>query len=95
MVINFNDVRFYLNLLESKKIHRLANYDFTFENRFIIYHYQHGDRFNYVAFDKTTGLGSIVCKQKNLIKANEYPTITDKILFSIKYTGDRRFSKCK
>lgn len=66
-------------------------YDFTFENRYDIFHRPRKDKLEYVALDTTTGLTSMVMERKSPIAKDEYPLIIPNILFSIKYTGDQRY----
>ena len=68
-----------------------GSYDFTFENRYDIFHRPRKDKLEYVALDTTTGLTSLVMEKKSPIAKDEYPLIIPNILFSIKYTGDQRY----
>ena len=68
-----------------------AAYDFTFENRYDIFHRPRGKVFEYIALDRTTGKTSWVLERKTPMDASEYPDITPQILYSIKYTGDPRY----
>ena len=68
-----------------------AIYDFTFGNRYDIFHRPRGKMFEYIALDRTTGRTSWVLERKTPMDASEYPDITPQILYSIKYTGDPRY----
>lgn len=68
-----------------------SRYDFTFENRFDIFHRPKGKLLEYIALDQTTGLTSWVTERKDPLEVSEYPTIFPHILYSIKYTGDQRY----
>lgn len=68
-----------------------ACYDFTFENRYDIFHRPRKDKLEYVALDTATGLTSLIMERKSPIAQDEYPLIIPNILFSIKYTGDQRY----
>ena len=68
-----------------------SRYDFTFENRFDIFHRPKGKLLEYIALDRTTGLTSWVTERKDPLEMSEYPTIFPQILYSIKYTGDQRY----
>ena len=68
-----------------------SRYDFTFENRFDIFHRPKGKLLEYIALDRTTGLTSWVTERKDPLERSEYPTIFPQILYSIKYTGDQRY----
>lgn len=65
-------------------------YDFTFGNRYDIFHRPRGKMFEYIALDRTTGKTSWVLERKTPMDASEYSDITPQILYSIKYTGDPR-----
>lgn len=66
-------------------------YDFTFGNRYDIFHRRRGKMFEYIAMDRTTGKTSWVLERKTPMDASEYPNITPQILYSIKYTGEPRY----
>ena len=68
-----------------------AQYDFTFENRFDIYHRPKKDKLEYIALDRTTGRTSFILENATPIRASEYPDMLTKIIYSIKYTGDERY----
>ena len=70
---------------------RDAQYDFTFENRFDIFHHSKEQLLEYLALDRKTGLTSWITEQKTPLDASEYPRLIPKILCSIKYTGDQRY----
>jgi ATP-dependent DNA helicase DinG len=75
----------------NQKLYRDGVYDFTFEERFIIYHNKIKDSIVYYAFDKTTNRSSRVTTEKNKIYTkDDYKAMVSKILKSIKYTGDTR-----
>lgn len=87
----YNDNELFENLKFQSRIHPDSEYDFTFENRFLIYHYPALHKHLYVAYDKQTGYGSEVCRSKAKIKKAEYHSMMKDILYSIKYTGDKRY----
>lgn len=68
-----------------------AIYDFTFGNRYDIFHRPRGKMFEYIALDRTTGKTSWVLERKKPMDASEYSDITPQILYSIKYTGDPQY----
>ena len=69
-----------------------AEYDFTFEHRFIIYHAPLCNQVRYFALDRKTNLSSEVCRRPSgAFLDYEFKTLIPKILWSIKYTGDRRY----
>ncbi len=90
----YHDNELFENLKYQSRIHQKSEYDFTFENRFLIYHYPALNRYLYVAYDKKTGYGSEVCRRKTEIKPVGYHTMLKDILYSIKYTGDSRYLGC-
>lgn len=46
------------------KAHKSGAYDFTFENRYIIYHAPLRHMVDYIALDMTTGLASCIITKK-------------------------------
>lgn len=70
---------------------RDAQYDFTFENRFDIFHHSKEQLLEYLALDRKTGLTSWITERTDPMDASEYPRLIPKILCSIKYTGDQRY----
>lgn len=82
-----------------------GEYDCTFDSRYIIYHIvfgagsANGDpigkkvMIRYMTLDKKTGYGSVVRNTTELIPADSFESMAHDILFSIKYTGDRRYLK--
>ena len=68
-------------------------YDFSFENRYLIYHHKISGMYEYIAYDITTGRGSTVCTKKEPLKKAQFHSMIGDILYSIKYTGDRRHVK--
>ncbi len=68
-----------------------AQYDFTFENRFDIFHRSKGKVLEYIALDRNTGKTSWVLQRQSPMDVSEYSAIIPNILFSIKYTGDQRY----
>lgn len=83
----------FLELKELGKIDHTCVYDFTFESRYLIYHYKISGMYQYVAFDTTTGRGSTICKRKERLLKTQFHSLIGDILYSIKYTGDRRHVK--
>ena len=69
-----------------------AEYDFTFEGRFLIYHTVQGNKATYYAIDMKTNLSSEVCHRTDgLYDREAFKEMIPAILSSIKYTGDRRY----
>ena len=81
----------FLLLKQDGKAYRDGIYDFTFEDRYHIYHYKVGNELRYVALDNTTGYGSEVYRSKNTVKSCQYKLLIPNILYSVKYTGDKRY----
>lgn len=76
---------------ERRDIYENAVYDFTFENRFVIYHAPLRNQNVYIAYDKKSGKSSEVCSRKEgTFGEYDYRLLIPQILYSIKYTGDRR-----
>ena len=86
---NHDAIDFYV---EEKKAYPGAIYDFTFENRFLIYHLCSGKTSTYYAIDMETGLSSQVCRENSgYYNDDNYILMVPSILNAIKYTGDRRY----
>lgn len=61
-----------------------AVYDFTFENRYLIYHAPMRNELAYIALDMKTGLSSEICStQHGEIPPYEYEEMIPQILYSI------------
>ena len=75
------------------KAYPWATYDFTFEGRFIVYHFFVKNTVRYVALDIMTGYGSEITRRKDnrLYDRRSYKSMIPLILDSIKYTGDKRY----
>ena len=67
-------------------------YDFTFENRFLIYHCTLAHRLTYLALDLKTGLSSRMSgvRTEEPVGRKQFTSMIPAILDSIRYTGDRR-----
>lgn len=89
----FQDEKLLREFVDKRFADQRAVYDFTFEDRFIIYHYPIKKNFHYIALDKTTGYGSFITSKskKCAYRLETYRTMIPRILYSIKYTGDRRY----
>ena len=80
---------YYLN---EQKAYPGGNYDFTFEDRFLIYHASLRHQTVYFAIDMKTGRTSEICSRKNgVYMEHEYTELIPDIFHAIKYTGDRRY----
>lgn len=91
--INFLDSESFDCYKDNRKLYKDGIYDFTFEERFIIYHNKIKDLTYYYAFDKTTNRSSRVTSEKtHIYTKDDYKSMIPKILKSIKYTGDTRHS---
>ena len=66
-------------------------YDFTFEERYDVFHQPCRGKIEYLVLDRNTGLTSLVMDRKSPLDASDYPFIIPKVLFSIKYNGDQRY----
>lgn len=84
---------YYLN---ERTAYRGGIYDFTFENRYIIYHAPLCNEIIYFAIDKKTNLSSEVIRRDDGEYAeDEYTKIFPYIYKSLRYTGERRSSDAK
>lgn len=90
--IQKNDFMSFRMMPDRMKADPSGIYDFTFEGRYIIYHYRHQVMNHYIALDKTTGLGSSVMMTRERMDDHNYPMMIPAILYAIKYTGDRRMN---
>ena len=91
--ITFNDADRMHAFQDCGKVYKDAEYDFTFEGRFIIYHCDLVGTLAYIALDMETGLGSVIVRRLpgKYVGKNEYRSLMPHILSSIKYTGDSRY----
>ena len=91
--ITYSDKETFEAYQNAGKAHKGGTYDFTFENRFIIYHACLRNKVDYIAIDMTTGLAScVITKQPgNLYTEVSYRRLIPHILYSVKYTGDMRY----
>ena len=90
--IQKNDFMSFRMMPDRMKADPSGIYDFTFEGRYIIYHYRHQVMNHYIALDKTTGFGSSVMMTRERMDDHNYPMMIPAILYAIKYTGDRRMN---
>ena len=56
--ITYNGEDILRNFIDAEKAYKDALYDFTFENKYIIYHFFVRDEARYVALDSDTGYAS-------------------------------------
>ena len=91
------DESMFIELKKNKKVYADGVYDFTYKDRFVIYHYKHGEDYEYIAVDTYKdsevdkfGRGSTICSQKKLIEESEFESMIPKITFSIKYVDDAK-----
>ncbi len=91
--ITFSDRNKFENLIKNKKAYPKGKYDFTLEKRFIVYHCPLRQRLVYIAIDMKTGYGSevIALKNKNQLTVRDFNKLIPLVLYSIKYTGDKRY----
>lgn len=69
-----------------------AEYDFTFENRYLVYHAPLLHKTVYLALDMKTKLSSEICRRDTgTYDESQYRVMMPDVLSAIKYTGDRRF----
>lgn len=91
--ITYNGDTVFDTFKDCGKVYENGVYDFTFEERFIIYHVDFKTQVRYVALDIKTGLSSLVLNKKkgNYYNNASYVLLIPDILYSIKYTGDKRY----
>ena len=91
--ITYSDNETFEAYQNAGKAHKGGTYDFTFENRYIIYHANLRHKVDYIAIDMSTGLGSFVITKNpgNLYTEASYKRLIPHILYSVKYTGDMRY----
>ena len=91
--LTYNDSKALENWMYLGKVHKDAAYDFTFENRYIIYHITPRNKVDYIALDIITGLSSsVITKRKGeLYTEASFRKLIPHILYSVKYTGDKRY----
>lgn len=91
--ITYSDSEIFENYQYAGKAHKGGTYDFTFENRYLIYHASLRREVHYIAIDMTTGLSSSVITKApgNYYTKESYRKLIPHILYSVKYTGDVRY----
>ena len=82
--------------IENRKAYPNAVYDFTFENRFLVYHCEMTNELHYIALDMETGCGSEMCRRKknSPIPPESFNSLIPSIFQSIKYTGNLIIAYC-
>lgn len=70
-----------------------GTYDFTFENTYLIYHYERGDSMDYIAVDMRNELSSHIIRRKNhhLYDKESFRMLIPNILDAVKFNGERRY----
>ena len=69
-----------------------AKYDFTFEERYLVYHAPMLHKTIYYAVDMETRLSFEVCRlDEGAYEPSQYRSMIPALLRAVKYTGDRRF----
>lgn len=91
--ITFNDSDILERFQNCGKAYDKGVYDFTFEGRFIVYHAPLRHMVDYIALDTRTGLESAIktVRPNNLLSKPSYRKLIPDIIYSIKYTGDKRY----
>lgn len=91
--ITYNDAKVFEKIRSMGKVPKDSAYDFTFENRFLVFHAPECNRIDYIAVDKKTGHGSLVISKQagSLYTKASFRKLIPHILYTIKYTGDRRY----
>ncbi len=79
--------------LDDRRVYPDSIYDFTFENRYIIYHIELKNNTVYLALDMQTEHSSkVMDKRRGPYREKNFPYLIPYILDSIKYLGDRRYT---
>ena len=92
-MIHYNDKEQFEELKQKGKAYQDGKYDFTFEDRYIIYHVC-DVALRYIAIDKNTELATevkYINSNRKLYTKRTYPRLIANILYSIKYNGDIRY----
>ena len=92
-MIHYKDEALFNELVQKGKAYADGKYDFTFDNRYLIYHVT-DVKIRYIAIDAKTGLASEVkrmSKGSHPYTETTYPKLISNILNSIKYNGDVRY----
>lgn len=90
--ITYNDRDVLNRYIDEHKAYPEARYDFTFENRFLVYHCEITKELHYIVLDMETGYGSELCRRKKgcPIREESFKALIPHIFQSIKYTGSKR-----
>lgn len=92
-MIHYKDETLFKELVQKGKAYGSGKYDFTFEDRYLIYHVT-DVALRYIAIDKKTELASEVkymSKNTRPYTKITFPKLIADILYSIKYNGDMRY----
>jgi len=92
--ITYNDSHKLQSFVDCRKAYKDARYDFTFENRYIVYHCELMGELAYIALDMNTGYGSQITRRaiSRPIKRTEYRKMLPLLFNATKYTGDSRYT---
>ena len=94
-MIHYKDEALFNELVQKGKAYADGKYDFTFDNRYLIYHVT-DVKLRYIVIDAKTGLASEVkrmSKGSHPYTETTYPKLISNILNSIKYNGDAEACK--
>ncbi len=92
--IKYNDQDVFRNLIADQKIHRNGEYDFTYENRFILYHVRKCKKLHYIAFDLLTDREfSITTTDKNAYLENTYTRLIPLIIEQTRSATTRDYTR--
>lgn len=82
--------------LYAHKVHPHSVYDFTFENRYIVYHYSRPSytscAYVYAVVDNCTHRTYQMFTNGSLIQPSEYSSLISAALFTVNQNGDRRYA---
>lgn len=82
----------------SGTVHPRSIYDFTYENRYVVYHYtrsfHNSIEYVYECLDTSTRRKTQMFVRRNDLSCEEYSSILSAVLFSTQYNSNRRYSAC-
>ena len=89
--ITYSDNETFEAYQNAGKAHKGGTYDFTFENRYIIYHANLRHKVDYIAIDMSTGLGSFVITKNpgNLYTEASYKRLIGRVSSQVQHFLDK------
>lgn len=88
--ITYKDREWFEKICTDGKTNVKGEYDFTFENQFVVFHSMAGQKYRYGVLDvKSMKSSEIVGLRDNLCEAEEHSKMIPVVLEALKYTGSR------